>query len=98
MDKGKEERMTKDSMETQAMRTTVIGRDTGGVREGVEHGVTEILTPEKNIEQLAKNLLTLLKSNPLRTSFSSAGVERTNRFFNIKWQCQILESIYQELC
>jgi glycosyltransferase involved in cell wall biosynthesis len=64
----------------------------------IEHGVTGLLSPEKNIEQLAKNLLTLLNSNPLRTSFSSAGVKRTNRLFNIKWQCQILESIYQELC
>jgi colanic acid/amylovoran biosynthesis glycosyltransferase len=98
MDRGNEEGMPTVCMESQAMGTPVVGFDTGGVSEGVEHGVTGLLSPEKNIEQLAKNLLTLLKSNPLRTSFSSAGVERTNRFFNIKWQCQILESIYQELC
>ena len=98
MDRGNEEGMSTVCMESQAMGTPVVGFDTGGVSECVEHGVTGLLSPEKNIEQLAKNLLTLLKSNPLRTSFSRAGVERTNRLFNIKRQCQILESIYQELC
>ena len=98
MKRGNEEGFSTVCIESQAMGTPVVGFDTGGVSEAVEHGVTGLLSPEKNIEQLAKNLLTLLKSNPLRTSFSSAGVERTNRLFNIKWQCQILESIYQELC
>jgi colanic acid/amylovoran biosynthesis glycosyltransferase len=98
MARGNEEGMPTVCMESQAMGTPVVGFDTGGVSEGVEHGVTGLLSPEKNIQQLAKNLLTLLKSNPLRTTFSSAGVERANRLFNIKRQCQILESIYQELC
>lgn len=98
MDRGNEEGMPTVCMESQAMGTPVVGFDTGGVSEGVEHGVTGLLSPEKNTQQLAKNLLTLLMSNPLRAKFSSAGVERTNRLFNIKWQCQILESIYQELC
>jgi glycosyltransferase involved in cell wall biosynthesis len=98
MDRGNEEGMPTVCMESQAMGTPVVGFNTGGVSEGVEHGVTGLLSPEKDIEQLANNLLTLLKSNPLRAKFSSAGVERTNRLFNIKWQCQILESIYQELC
>jgi glycosyltransferase involved in cell wall biosynthesis len=98
MDRGNEEGMPTVCMESQAMGTPLVGFDTDGVSEGVEHGVTGVLSPEKDIEQLANNLLTLLKSNPLRAKFSSAGVERTNRLFNIKGQCQILESIYQELC
>ena len=98
MDRGNEEGMPTVCMESQAMGTPVVGFNTGGVSEGVEHGVTGLLSPEKDIEQLANNLLTLLKSNPLRAKFSSAGVERTNRLFNIKGQCQILESIYQEIC
>jgi glycosyltransferase involved in cell wall biosynthesis len=94
MDRGNEEEMPTVCMESQAKCTLVVWLNTGSVSEGVEHGVTELLSPEKDIKQLAKNLLTLLKSNPLRITFSSTGVERTNRLFNIKRQCQILNSIY----
>ena len=98
MDRGNEEGMPTVCMESQAMGTPLVGFDTGGVSEGVEHGVTGLLSPEKNIGQLAENLLTLLMSNSLRAKFSNAGVERTKRVFNIKSQCQILEDIYKEIC
>ena len=98
MRRGNEEGMPTVCMESQAMGTPLVGFDTGGVSEGVEHGVTGLLSPEKNIGQLAENLLTLLMSNSLRAKFSNAGVERTKRVFNIKSQCQILEDIYKEIC
>ena len=98
MDRGNEEGLSTVCIESQAVGTPLVGFNTGGVSEVVEHGVTGLLSPEKNIDQLAENLLTLLMSNSLRAKFSNAGIERTNRLFNIKSQCQILENIYKELC
>jgi colanic acid/amylovoran biosynthesis glycosyltransferase len=98
MERGNEEGMPTVSMESQAMGTPVVAFDTGGVKEGVEHGVTGLLSKEKGVEELAINLLLLLESNALMSQFSRAGVERTDRLFNIKKQCQSLENIYSGLC
>lgn len=98
MSRGNEEGMPTVCMEAQAMGTPVVAFETGGVNEGVEHGVTGLLSPEKDIDQLAENILTLLQSNSLRSQFSTAGIERTNKLFNIKLQCRSLEKIYSELC
>lgn len=98
MARGNEEGMPTVCMESQAVGAPIVGFNTGGVSEGVEHGVTGLLSPEKNTDQLAENLLTLLESNSLRAKFSSAGIERTNTLFSIESQCKILENIYEELC
>lgn len=98
MARGNEEGMPTVCMESQAMGTPVVAFDTGGVSEGVERDITGLLSPQKNVEQLAENLLTLLTSNLLREKFASAGIKRTHTLFNIKSQCQILENIYTTLC
>ena len=98
MARGNEEGMPTVCMESQAIGTPVVAFNTGGVSEGVEHGLTGLLSPEKDVEQLADNLLSLLRSDSTRAVFAKAGIERTNTLFNIKSQCQILENIYQELC
>lgn len=97
MTRGNEEGMSMVCLESQAVGTPVVAFDTGGVSEGVEHGVTGLLSAEKDVGQLAENLLSLLKSGALRDEFSLAGVARMNTLFNIKTQCQTLENIYTEL-
>lgn len=97
MARGNEEGMPTVCMESQAVGTPVVGFNTGGVSEGVKHGVTGLLSPEKNVEQLADNLISLLTSDSLRLTFSKAGIQRTNKLFSIASQCQILEGIYGEL-
>jgi glycosyltransferase involved in cell wall biosynthesis len=61
IDRGNEEGMSTVCMESQAMGTPVVGFDTGGVSEAVEHGVTGLLSPEKNIEQLAKKPINVIE-------------------------------------
>ena len=78
--------------------TPVVAFATGGVNEGIKHGETGLLSPEKNVQQLAENLMTLLTSNALRLGFAKAGIERAKTLFNIKSQCAILEKIYGGLC
>jgi colanic acid/amylovoran biosynthesis glycosyltransferase len=97
MVRGNEEGMPTVCMESQAMGTPVVAFNTGGVSEGVDHGCTGLLSPEKNVGQLAENLLSLLKSDATRAAFAQAGIKRTNTFFNIKSQCQVLENIYREI-
>jgi colanic acid/amylovoran biosynthesis glycosyltransferase len=98
MARGNEEGMSMVCLESQAMGTPVVAFNTGGVSEGVEHGKTGLLSPEKDTRLLAENLLALLTSNLLRAEFSQAAIERTTTLFNIKSQCQILEGIYSDLC
>jgi len=85
-------------MKSQAVETPVVAFNTGGVGEGVEHGETGLLSPERAIEPLAENLFVLLTSDTLRERFCEAEVGRARTLFNIKTQCQTLEKIYRQLC
>jgi glycosyltransferase involved in cell wall biosynthesis len=98
MRRGNEEGMATVCMESQAVGTPVVAFNTGGVGEGVEHGETGLLSPERDVEPLAENLLVLLTSDTLRERFCEAGVGRARTLFNIKTQCQTLEKIYRQLC
>ncbi len=97
MDRGNEEGMPTVCVESQAVGTPVVAFDTGGVGEGVVQEKTGLLSEQKNVAQLAENLLTVLQSTALRTQLSQAGITHVNQNFNIRRQCQKLEDIYQNV-
>ena len=69
----------------------------GGIPEAVEHGVTGLLAPERDVNVLANNILMLLTNASLWHRYSQAGRERVERLFDLRKQTAKLESIYQEL-
>ncbi|MBU2870992.1 glycosyltransferase [Colwellia sp. E2M01] len=97
MARGNEEGMPTVCMESQAVGTPVVAFDTGGVSESVIDQVTGLLSPQKDQQQLADNLLQVLQNTTLRQKMATAGIERVNKYFNIRTQCKKLEDIYNSV-
>lgn len=66
--------------EAMACGCAVVSTDIGGVRDYAEHGVTALLSPPKNPEALADNIVTLLKDDDLRIRLAKGGHERIQEF------------------
>ena len=83
--------------EAQAMGLPVASFATGGIPEAVEHGVTGLLSPERDVSALAHDIVTLLTDIQMWLRFSTAGRERVARCFNLAKQAGKLERIYQDV-
>ena len=66
--------------EAMACGCAVVSTDNGGVRDYAEHGVTALLSPPKDPEALAANLLRLLEDDELRMRLAVAGHEHIQEF------------------
>ncbi|MCK4793248.1 MAG: glycosyltransferase family 4 protein, partial [Desulfobacteraceae bacterium] len=66
--------------EAMACGCAVVSTDIGGVRDYAEHGVTALLSPPRNPEALAQNILRLLEDDELRIRLAKAGHERIQEF------------------
>lgn len=66
--------------EAMACGCAVVSTDIGGVRDYAEHDVTALLSPPKDPEALAENLLRLLEDDELRIGLAKAGHERIQEF------------------
>jgi len=76
--------------EAMACGCAVVTTDSGGICEYAEHERTTLLSPVKDPEALAKNLLRLLKDDNLRIQLAKAGHERIKEF-SWKWSTDLLE-------
>jgi colanic acid/amylovoran biosynthesis glycosyltransferase len=83
--------------EAQAMGLPVASFAIGGIPEAVEHGITGLLAPERDIDALADNIVSLLTDASLWRRFSAAGQERVKRLFDLRKQTAKLEQIYHEV-
>mgnify|MGYP005838180837 CR=1 FL=1 len=97
MARGNEEGMPTVCIESQAVGTPVVAFNTGGVSEGVINEKTGLLSEQKDVNQLAHNLLAVLQSTVLRQQMSQAGIAHVEQHFNIYRQCQKLENIYRSV-
>lgn len=66
--------------EAMACGCAVVSADNGGVRDYAEHGVTALLSPPKNPEGLAANIVRLLHNEDLRIRIAKTGYERIQQF------------------
>ena len=66
--------------EAMACGCAVAAADSGGIRDFAEHGVTALLSPPKDPEALAANILRLLEDDDLRIMLAKAGHERIQEF------------------
>ncbi|MGD6967741.1 glycosyltransferase [Rossellomorea vietnamensis] len=83
--------------EAQAMGLPVASFMTGGIPEAVSHGETGMLCPQKDTDQLAENILTLLTDDSLWKQYSDAGIKRIQQKFDLKKQNEGLEAIYEDV-
>jgi len=83
--------------EAQAMALPVASFATGGIPEAVEHDVTGLLAEERDVDELANNIVRLLQDEPLWEQFSAAARTRAVDRFNLRDQTARLEEIYEHL-
>jgi glycosyltransferase involved in cell wall biosynthesis len=66
--------------EAMACGCAVVSTDCGGIREYTEHEVNALLSPPKDPQALAQNILRLLEDDDLRVKLAKAGYERIQKF------------------
>lgn len=82
-------------LEALAMKKPVIALDSGGAAEAVEDGKSGLLSPPEDIEQFARNILTLANNPALRRQMGEYGHTRIKEYFNSPRMADDVEQIYQ---
>jgi glycosyltransferase involved in cell wall biosynthesis len=83
--------------EAMAMKRPVVALDSGGTSEVVENGKTGLLSPARDLQALAKNLMTLLRDPALRAQMGEAGRQRVEANFTAARMARDAERVYDSL-
>jgi colanic acid/amylovoran biosynthesis glycosyltransferase len=83
--------------EAQAMALPVVSFNSGGIPEAVEHGVTGLLSAEKDWEGIAESIEFLLSNSDLWRRMSLAGFHRVRDHFDLRRQTPKLEELYRKV-
>lgn len=84
-------------LEAQAVGIPVITSAHGGATEGIIDGVTGFSFPEKNVEELARLLIKLLKNDELVEKMSAEAVKFVRNKFDISECTKKLELLYDQI-
>jgi glycosyltransferase involved in cell wall biosynthesis len=85
------------NMEASALGVPVVGFDSAGISEAVEHGKTGFLAPERDVAGLARHVDTLLGNEELRRTMGQAARALAVREFDQTRQTEKLEDIYDDV-
>ena len=69
----------------------------GGIPEAIENGVSGVLVPEHNHEELADALLNAVPDPGFLSRIARAGIEVVRKNFDLAAQARRLEDIYLRL-
>jgi colanic acid/amylovoran biosynthesis glycosyltransferase len=83
------------AMEAMAAGLPVIATSVSGVPELVVDGVTGLLVPSQNSDELAKAFIKLHNSQELRHKLGKAGQSKVNNEFSIQKSTSLLYDIFQ---
>ncbi len=81
--------------EAMAMRKPVIALDSGGAGEAVEDGKSGLLSAPGDVEQLARNILTLVNNPALCQQMGEYGRKRVEEYFNPQRLANDVERVYR---
>jgi colanic acid/amylovoran biosynthesis glycosyltransferase len=82
--------------EASASECVAIGTRHGGIPEIIDDGVTGFLTPERDVEGMAKRLATLIEEPALRTALGSAARAKMLREYDSRSRVAELEHLYDQ--
>jgi glycosyltransferase involved in cell wall biosynthesis len=91
------EGMPRTVLEAMAARKPVIATDIRGCREEVVHGVTGLLVPVGDSDELAKAILKLLGNDELARRMGEAGRKRVETEFDEKLALERQSKVYDQL-
>lgn len=84
-------------LEAMASRLAIACTDVGGNGEVVAHQQTGLLSPRRDDQALAKNLLTLLQDAPQRRRMGEAGWQRLMELFTQQRMHEAYLNLYQQM-
>lgn len=84
-------------LEAMLMRKPVVALASGGAREIVEHGKSGLLSAPQDIDQLAANILTLIRDETLRRQLGEHGRRRVEAHFTAQRMARDFELLYQKI-
>ncbi|MFH0859836.1 MAG: glycosyltransferase [Candidatus Altiarchaeota archaeon] len=84
-------------LEAMASSLPVVATDVGGTKEVIDNGVTGILVPRENPEELAAAIGTLIENPERRKQMGFRGRERVEEYFTLKGMIENMEALYEHL-
>lgn len=85
------------ALEALACKVPVISTNTGGLPEVNKHGYSGFLSPVANIDDMAKNAMTILKDDKVLAQFKNQAYEHSLKF-GINAILPKYEALYDRLC
>ncbi len=84
-------------LEAMAMKKPVIALDSGGTPQLIDQGKSGLLSAVGNVQQLADNLILLIKDPTLRKQMGEYGRKRVENYFTPERMAEDLETIYRQI-
>jgi colanic acid/amylovoran biosynthesis glycosyltransferase len=91
---GNQEGIPNSMLEAMASGLPVFATQHGGIPEAIENGVTGVLVPEHNHEELARGLVDAVQDPAFLSRITRAGADAVEQKFDQRVQVRRLEDIY----
>jgi colanic acid/amylovoran biosynthesis glycosyltransferase len=94
---GNQEGIPNSMLEAMATGLPVFATQHGGIPEAIENGVSGVLVPERDHEELARALLDAVQDRDFLLPLASNGAEVVRKKFDLNEQARRLEDVYLKL-
>jgi colanic acid/amylovoran biosynthesis glycosyltransferase len=91
---GNQEGVPNSMLEAMATGLPVFATEHGGIPEAIENGVSGVLVPEHDYEELARALVNAVQDPGLLSRIGHMGADAVRKKFDLQQQAQRLEEIY----
>jgi glycosyltransferase involved in cell wall biosynthesis len=88
------ETMSTSIMQAQACGLPIIASDTDGVNNVIQHNITGLLFPPKEVNRLEKHILQLIENVPFRNKLAKASLTYARDNLSMKRMAHLYNSLY----